>query len=939
MKKFTIWIGAIVIAGGFAIGSFINEGKDYTTRTSRLQIDGGGEEWEEYSSTAYAEMMHKLRANQITDKVDPRDVNNAIRQADALINQRATKWPLDWEEKGPDNVGGRTRAVLIDNQDSTQKTIYTGGVSGGLWKSTTGGSSWLRIDTKKNNHCISSIAQTPNGDIYYGTGEEAFLRLNFAIGTANSGFIGGGVYLLKNGGASFDLLPKTDPNNFGAWASVQAMASDPISNRVYAATAGGYYYSEDQGKNWNKATGGPNALCMDLKVASNGKVFVSTPTGIFRSDDGKSTFTKVSKTPMGSATSRISIAISQSNANYIYAMAATASNTRLEGVYQSKDAGDTWTKIASGAASPADFDPLSNGLQGQGNWNNVIAVDPTDPERIFAAGVDWWEWQGPGRGTKSGWNKTALTGASEFSPYYIHSDKHVIIFANVDAQNKKFSTYIGSDGGISNSTDGCKTFYTSNKGYNVTQFYDVAADWRGNIVGGTQDNGTQFINGSRNTTQGAVEVFGGDGFQCEISHINPQIMFYSTYNGGVTRSLTGGTSEDFFYDCDMINKLDPKYGSASGLSKCSDKKSGFSKIFNTPILFREHYQDSSSLFAVGMNNTNGDGGAVFITREALIKNKLSNDGKPVWYRLEQWSPSTGGEPKSFGISNNWNNLYCGTYNGKLFRFAGLNPATYTDTVISTITKPVKDSLFIRTVDGVAFQEIGNNKFGGRVITGVEVDPNDSNHIIVSLANYGNSVYLYETYNALDTIAANVTFTSIQGNLPQMPVYDIAINIDDSKKLVAATDLGIWTSDDGGQTWKEANNGMERVPVFSIKQYEDRPWMGPTFYIGTHGRGFFMSNSQVTGVEEPQTEVNTTNLSVYPNPATDNINLTFNLQKTSNVFVSVIDLTGKQVFNTELYSVGSGNQNIPINVSDLKAGTYLVFLKQNGRQEVKKFIKL
>lgn len=927
MKKYTFVMGALVVAGGFLLGSFINQGKDYKPRKSRLDIEAGGEEWEEQSAAAYADYIKMLRANQVTGEVSQADVQNALRQANAMMSQRATKWPLEWQEKGPDNVGGRTRCILVDNQDQTQKTIYAGGVSGGLWKSTTGGSSWVRVNTKNNNRCITAITQTPNGDIYYGTGEGVFT--GYPGGVGQSGFNGGGVYMMKNGGGSFDLLSKTDPNNNPAWAAVQSLASDPKENRVYAATYSGYYYSEDQGKTWNKATGGPNATCMDVKVSSNGKVFVATATGIFRSDDGKSAFTKVSKSPIGTAISRISLAVAASDSNYVYAMSAASADNSLEGVYQSKDQGNNWTRIASGASSPADFDPLSNGVQGQGSWNNVIAVDPTDPERIFASGCDWWEWQGPGRGTKSGWNKTAVSGANEFSPFYIHSDKHAIVFANINSQNKSFTAYIGSDGGISKSNDACKTFFTSNKGYNVTQFYDVAADWRGYVLGGAQDNGTQYINGSRNTSMGAVEVFGGDGFQCEISHINPDIMFYSTYYGAVTRSLTGGSSEDLFYDCDMINKLDPKYGNAAGLSKCSDKTRNFSKIFNTPILFRENYKDTSSIFAVGMNSTSGDGGAVFITREALVKNKTSNEGRPQWFRLKEWNAGGGGwranEPQCLGITNNWNHLFCGTYNGRVYRFSGLSSATYVDSP--------------RTVTGVDFDEITNNLPKGRAITSIEVDPNDSNHMIVTMGNYGNVAYIYETHNALDTVAANVSFTSIQGNLPQMPVYDIAINVDDVKKLVAATDLGIWTSSDGGQTWVEANTGMERVPVFSIKQYEDRPWMGPTFYIGTHGRGFFMSNSQVTAINEPSASSASISLSVYPNPASDNINVSFELSKTSNVFVSIVDLSGKQVFNSELYSLVEGRQNLPINVADLKSGTYLVFIKQNGRQDVKKFIKL
>lgn len=71
-----------------------------------------------------------------------RDYYNNLNEDDPLLRTGNT----EWIEIGPSNVGGRTRAILIDKNDPTGETVWAGGVSGGLWKSTDGGNSWVPID-------------------------------------------------------------------------------------------------------------------------------------------------------------------------------------------------------------------------------------------------------------------------------------------------------------------------------------------------------------------------------------------------------------------------------------------------------------------------------------------------------------------------------------------------------------------------------------------------------------------------------------------------------------------------------------------------------------------------------------------------------------------------------------------------------------------------
>ena len=167
-------------------------------------------------------------------------------------------------------------------------------------------------------------------------------------------------------------------------------------------------------------------------------------------------------------------------------------------------------------------------------YDCVIASHPTEDGCILG-GIDLWKWtQTPGISCDNGqWEIVSSWAASPTSPFYIHADNHRITF------NSQGRMYVGNDGGVQmaaipNTTNGPYTVV--NKGYNITQFYGIAYGGYGEVMGGAQDNGTQFNDKSGVSPLEFREVMGGDGFECEISYLSSDALISTIYNGAVYRS-------------------------------------------------------------------------------------------------------------------------------------------------------------------------------------------------------------------------------------------------------------------------------------------------------------------------------------------------------------------------------------------------------------------
>jgi hypothetical protein len=255
--------------------------------------------------------------------------------------------------------------------------------------------------------------------------------------------------------------------------------------------------------------------------------------------------------------------------------------------------------------------------------------------------------------------------------------------------------------------------------------------------------------------------------------------------------------------------------------------------------------------------------------------------------------------------------------GRVTRIDSINSATFTlaanPTVLEVPTPIVQTNI---TPSGLS----------GRTVTSVNVDQMNADHVIITLGGYGNSSYVYETNNAL---AAVPTWKNITGNLPSMPVYDAVIDVDDSKRIVLGTDLGVWYTEDGGANWVEGNDGMARVPVFEIRGYEWRPWEGMTMYVGTHGRGFFRSRTLLTSTKNVKDNT-ALKVVVYPNPTSDRATVTVQSKVKEAAVLRVVNLQGKVVIEKSV-EITVGENNFEIGLGNLTKGYYFATVKGNTNQ--------
>lgn len=987
MKNYKLLWGAsaVILCGAFALPFAMDHTQRYIPRSSSAAVEKqqgikGAQEW-----------LFNIRKNPVTGTVDYNDVLRAQEQArlydELASSSRTSSAPnLLWQEVGPDNVGGRTRAIVVDKDDPNR--MYAAGVSGGFWMSTDAGTSWYKYNDMIENLAVVSICQAANGDVYFGTGEGN--GLYYLLGSGSAGILGGGIWKSTDHGQSFTRLTATIPsaqNSSSAdFAAVNKMAAHPTdANTIYAATDRGIRISTDGGQTWsNPVTTSLTSTTLvqnaatDVEVAPDGSYALASisgklyksPTGAFQTWDNISDG-GTNELPSGGM-GRIEFNIAPSDANYIYASVAKVTG-RLYNIYLSTDAGNTWSVIGPGGS--LSFEPF--GAQSQGNYDNAIAVLPNNKYSALVAGVELWKWVATASSPTTGqWTRIALENPDvPQNPYYVHADKHVITFK----PGTPSTFYIGCDGGIFRTTDGGQTYSAVNKYYNVTQFYSVAfkafnmdaGGTVGNIVmGGAQDNGTQFIDGSSgNSVMSATQVGGGDGAWCEFSMLNPSAMFTTVYYGSLGRSSNDGSSMSGFYNS-RINALDPGNNAAAAsfvtpialwesryeptspdsitviattnmpagtTDTVPSLTNGLPVIYTTPVAIsagdtfkvQDYYQ---SKLAVGFTSQ------IFMTRGAL-----DFSSTPKWTKIAgaRSKPNAfSGVTQTLAWDPNGDVLYVGTDGGKVYRISNIK------TVIDSTKNGDIDSVGTANTDNqLVCTQIGG--FSGRCVTGLAVDPNGSK-LIVTLGNYGTTNYIYICQNR-NTAASSTTttnFTAITGTgLPTMPVYGATFDKWNPNSVVLGTEMGVYATDDvtaSTVTWVHETD-FPNVPVFQIRQAQWPTWesnISGYIYAATHGRGIWRTTNTAApvGINEPSHTVTNTALSVIvsPNPVSEKALVGFTLRESGNVILKVYDLRG-QLVRTIKRDARAGVVQVEIDSQELTAGTYLVSIEAGAQKGTAKFV--
>lgn len=941
------------------------------------------------SKATFSSFMKSIRANQETGLIDPADL--IAGQEAAQTSSRDAN--LTWNYAGPDNYGGMTRAIVYGNDGS----VLIGTMGGDIFKTTNGGITFKKLTNV--SMMINCMAKDANGNIYIGTGDgrEAQALNGLSVMGYETSFIGKGIYKLAAGSTSPELLESTTPSATNGWGFVNEIA---IANgNIYAATAGGIMKSSDNGASWTKMIEGN---FRSVKVNNNGDILAADDANVYLSKNGAA-FVNVTDNIASNSNPKI-IAMSPSDANYMYIayMDGSLGAYATGNVYFTADGGDNWNIAVAGTS-------LYPMLGADANMDGFMIVYPNNPKKLLIGSDNLWVLEDEmGLGVNSYRPEqisecfTDEYAAVAWNRYlYLHQGIQTIAFNPSDVNE----FFVGTNGGVYKGEyysglysykSGNRYFITEDEHTSVARMMNVGISGYSAFLGGDLDHGTIVMYGSENlnnvttgqnifphvTNNGYASSFFSKeyaGGPCAISTINPYIFFVSgtgSLSTPIYRTETAGVDYDgnfegddenpvitnanafktpfaFFENYnDENNPVDTIIAPIRTVKHVGDLVYAYSNQCGYPVdhiiteepphdaahldedgqyvwipgdTLRNIHDPLSTLYVVGVE------GKLYMTRDALIFNRLTN-----WLLISEIE----GIPTAVAISGDGDMAMVGTAEGNLYKVTGLADA-YTAAQAS-----VDSAACVVTFSTLT-------PFAGQAVTGISINPNNSNNVMVSLGNYGNNDYVYRSTNG------GTSFTSVQGNLPKVPVYSCLIEKSEGL-LIAGTEYGVYVSENGS-TW--AKSGAVSCPVMDLKQASQKNHdskidvlydeMGtPTYvlwpgvdnegmiYAATYGEGIIScatyKEGSDFGVEENDMTENV-QVNIYPNPVRDMAQMNITLTESANVSYQIYDLSGRMVANNELGFYGQGEHTMTFNAENLASGTYIIRVMAGNKAETAKFL--
>ncbi len=936
-----------------------------------------------------------------------------------------------WVERGPTNVGGRTRAILFDPNDATNETVFAGGVSGGLWKNTNisnANSTWTRVNIPENL-AISCITVDPNNStiFYVGTGESYVggdvngdgvwkstdsgatwtnvfggitgatyfqsstnITVNSpvsivypsiettAFGTAVTTPITLNLVLVNDGSATptegcSDLPPNSALNKIalirrGNCSFVQKIINAKnagataviVMNNVSGnpAAMGGVdtngeinipsvAISKEDGDalvaslangavnvTINPSTGGitgnivpGNQHINDIVVRNNAGVseiyvaaadgigygaYLGAPNyGLFKSVNGGSTWSQVTLPLTGNGNKHCPNDLELTAGNKIW-LATTNSFANADGggkVFSSTD-GVTFvqkfeessgqrTQIAVSKSNPNKVYVLTQITGGTSMVKTTdsfatitvlsppVDADPGVPSTDFTRGQAFYDLLISADPIN---DETIYVGGidlfkstngggsfSQFAHWYggfgfqeVHADQHAIAFGNGATGNTKL--LFGNDGGVYYSSNGGTNTTSRNKGFNVTQFYSLGVAPTG-ATGGNLVNDYFAAGAQDNGSQYFPSAVAGTNASTEVQ-------------GGDGAYTMFDQGADKYYITNYVYNQNINRRTTAGGIKVINNESTSNGAFITPMVLDSNlnilYSDYTTGTTYQIRRYTNVGLSGTVAKTTLTNALLT------------------GQPSAFAISKYTTastTMLVGTRNGKLLRLTSANSAP----VWADISSP----LFLGTVSDVEFGT-------------------SNNEIFVTFSNYGVKSIWYSS-------DAGVTWQNKEGDFPDIPVKCILQNpLLPTTEVIIGTELGVWYTNNfnaASPIWRQSYNGMRNVKVTDLDLRNDN-----AVFAATYGRGIF-SGLFTNAVLSNETIANNNNVSIYPNPVKDVLNV--NIKDFSNeVSIRIVDINGREVYAQKINNINSSNA---INLSSLSSGIYVLKLKGENLDYSEKII--
>ena len=788
------------------------------------------------------------------------------------MEQDSPMGSIDWIPAGPYNIGGRITSMTVDPGNTNIMVI--GAAAGGIFKTTNGGVNWVPKTDFVPSLSVGSIKMHPTNPniIYCGTGE---------ANNATDVYPGFGMLKSTDKGDTWTFIGLDSSMSIG---EIDISPQNP--NTIYAAVGGGLY---SKGQN----------------------------RGIYKSINGGTNWQRVFF--LNDSTSAVDIAIDPSDSNRIYA----AMMERLRGpsfrkaggvssgVYMSTDAGQTWNRITNGLPAPAsDIGRI------------CIAVAPSNPNYVYAL-------------YREVSNVSSASHNNVFEGFYRSTDKGVswtrMPDGILDSEFASFGWYFGlievdptdhntlyvGDVDVFKSTNGGSSWSNITEAYSGgfdEQHPDMHALWinpsNGSNLFNGNDGGLFITSNSGSNWTKSYDLPISQFYASEIDYLMPQRKYGGTQDNGTMGTQTGSTSDyeviyggdGFVIKVDYTNSnilyAESQFGN---IGRSTNGGNSFSNITNGLDLTRTNW---NTPYILDRENPS------ILYFGSYILHKSTNRGSS-WTEI---SPDLTRGP-----------------NGRLGTITCISAAPYNGSrAIYVGTDDAKVSL--SSNDGASWSDI-TGSLPNRYVTDINVDGRNPAVAYVTLSGYTldlTEAHIYRTTNF------GASWTSISGNMPNVPVNSIIIEETRDSILFVGTDAGVYYTTNLGTTWNVVGSGLPNSPVFDINFHKPTN----TLVAGTHGRSIYMADvSSITvGIQNISNIAESYALKQnYPNPFNPVTKIQFSIPESGEVKLFVYDINGREVSTLVNERKDIGTYEVDFNGLALSSGIYFYRLEAGGFVETKRMV--
>ena len=751
---------------------------------------------------------------------------------------------LEESPTGPALAGvtGRVTAVVTDPTVSGRMFVGTG--DGGVWMRANASAAFTPIFDLEPTLSVGALAldttTSPNPTLYVGSGE--------GNGSSDS-YYGEGVFVSSDLGNTWTQLGASQFSH----ASIASLAIDVTQTprTIYAAVTygssanradaswvagdfsqNGLWRSPDGGESWISYPAGTFGACpyftsdpcpaesVVIDPASPASVLVSIlGVGVFLSTNSGFSWTQAVLPNLSGGVGRASVAAANGVA---YAIVGAADGIEFAGFYQSANDGISWTaaSVPSAVVGGTTIDGSNSSNFSESFFDQTIAIDPADATgaTVVFGGVGIYRSINAG----ANWTSLAPNGGT-------HSDQHAIAFDPASAH----SFYLGNDGGLYRFDVGTLAWTPLNSSISASQAQSVGPHpTNSNVVlAGFQDNGTALFNAAQPPASSWTEVDNLDGGFALFDLVNPLFAYhtFATTSAGpwVASSSNGGATFTS--------------AASSAALQTAMATAGDSGAAYFPPLASDPAVAERVLFGAHSVYVSNDGMATWAQQTTQDLTGGCNSGQCA---LEDLEIAPSDDTKAYALAMETNT----TFRPTPFQIFTTNEAN----IQVSAGQPGGAEWTNKTAElpPIVFP-------AATQATGIAIDPFNYSTAYLSLAGFTSATGMGHIFVTTDF---GGSWTQADGNptlqspppanaLPDVPVLRLLVDRNDptANTVLAATDIGVFRTTDGGNTWAPFNLGV--IPAVAVIDLEQN--LSGVVFAATHGRGIFeLVGDGTTGSSSP-----------------------------------------------------------------------------------------